>query len=196
MWDERYGQGGFIYGDQPNDFLAEVAGHIPPGPVLALAEGQGRNAVWLAERGHAVTAVDLSPVGLAKAQELAAARGVTLTTIVADLADFDLGVDAWSGITSIWCHLPSALRARVHAAVVRALKPGGVLVLEAYTPAQIAHGTGGPKDPDMLPTADALRAELIGLDLEILVERERDVEEGAFHGGRSAVVQCLARRPR
>lgn len=194
MWDERYGRPGFAYGDRPNDFLVEVAPRIPAGPVLCLADGEGRNGVWLAERGHAVTAVDLSPVGLAKAQDLARARGVTLETVVADLADYDLGEARWAGIVSVWCHLPSALRRAVHAAAVRALRPGGVFVLEAYTPAQIALGTGGPKDPDMLPTAADLTRELAGLDLEVLVEREREIREGALHEGRSAVVQLLAVR--
>jgi SAM-dependent methyltransferase len=191
FWNQRYSGSGFSYGELPNDFLAEVADRLPPGPLLCLGEGEGRNAVFLARRGHAVTAVDQSEVGLAKARALAARHQISITTIVADLADFELG-SGWAAIISIWCHLPGALRERLHDAIPAALAPGGAFVIEAYTPAQIPFGTGGPKDPDMLPTAAELAEGLPGLTWELLAEREREVDEGAFHGGRSAVVAGLA----
>jgi SAM-dependent methyltransferase len=194
-WDARYSEPGYAYGTAPNDFLREMAGRIPPGPVLCLAEGEGRNAVFLAELGHAVTAVDASAVGLAKAATLARARAVGLETVHADLADFAIKEGAWAGIVSVFAHLPPALRTRLHSAVVRGLRPGGVYLLEAYTPQQLAFGTGGPADAQLLMTADALRRELAGLELEICREVERDVVEGRFHSGRAAVVQVLGRRP-
>src|SRR5690606_8149969 len=129
--------------------------------VLCLAEGEGRNAVFLAGRGHAVAAVDFSAEGLRKARQLASERNVDIETIEADLATFDLGTDAWSGIVSIWAHTPSVVRRRIHAAVPAALAPGGVFVLEAYRPEQLGYGTGGPSDPDMLPTLAGLREELV-----------------------------------
>jgi len=190
FWDQRYAAPGFAYGETPNDFLVEVADRLPPGRVLCLGEGEGRNAVFLARRGHAVTAVDLSAVGLEKAQALAARHGTTLTTIVADLAELDLG-HGWAAIVSIWCHMPRALRERLHAAIPAALAPGGAFVIEAYTPAQIALGTGGPREPDFLATAAALERELPGLRWERLEERERIIHEGPFHEGRSAVVSGL-----
>ena len=194
-WDARYSEPGYAYGTAPNDFLRAMAGRIPPGPVLCLAEGEGRNAVFLAELGHAVTAVDASAVGLAKAASLARARAVGLETVHADLADFAIKEGAWAGIVSVFAHLPPALRARLHSAVVKGLRPGGVYLLEAYTPQQLAFGTGGPPDAELLMTADALRRELAGLELEICQEVERDVVEGRFHSGRAAVVQLLGRRP-
>ena len=195
MWDERYREG-LVYGDAPNDFLAEQVGALTPGNCLCLAEGQGRNAVWLAEQGFAVTAVDQSGIGMAKAQELAAARGVSLTTEVGDLAEYNLGTAKWDNIVSIFGHLPSALRRDVHRRVVEALKPGGTFLLEAYTPKQLTTaGTGGPPDPDMMPTADLLRADLAGLEVVLAQEVTRDVNEGDYHHGEAAVVQFIARKP-
>ena len=193
-WDERYAAAEFAYGTEPNAFLASVAERIPAGPALCLAEGQGRNAVFLAKRGHAVTALDQSAVGLARATELAAREGVAITTVVADLADYEIARGAWSAIISVWAHVPRALRARVHAQVVAGLAPGGAFILEAYTPAQIGRGTGGPSSPDVLPTLAELRTELAGLTFEIGREIERDVREGRYHQGMSSVVQVLARR--
>jgi len=194
-WDQRYAAPEFCYGTEPNDFLRECVAALPAGGrVLCLGEGEGRNAVFLAGRGFAVVAVDASAVGLAKAQGLARERGVKITTEVADLTDFDLGRDAWDGIVSIWCHMAQPLRARIHRDVTRALTPGGAFLLEAYTPAQLGLGTGGPRTVDLLAPLAELRAELAGLDLEVGVEREREVHEGRGHGGRSAVVQLVARR--
>ena len=105
MWNERYAEAGYAYGTEPNDFLVAHAAQIPPGRVLCLAEGQGRNAVWLAQQGYDVTAVDLSEVGLAKAQQLAAERGVQLTTIQADLAQFTIEPQTWDGIVSRYSFL-------------------------------------------------------------------------------------------
>jgi SAM-dependent methyltransferase len=195
FWNHRYTRDDFVYGTEPNDFVAEVAARIPPGPVLCLAEGEGRNAVFLAARGHAVTAVDQSEVALGKAQKLAAARGVKIATVGADLAAYRIAPGAWVGIVATWAHLPPPLRRNVHAQTVAGLRPGGGFVLEAYTPAQLAYNTGGPRSVELLMTAAQLRGELAGLEFEILRELERDVIEGGGHTGRGAVVQVLARRP-
>jgi SAM-dependent methyltransferase len=196
-WDQRYATDEYWYGKLPSDFLKAHVGTLPAGGrVLCLGEGEGRNAVFLAAQGFEVVAVDASAVGLAKAERLAQERRVHITTVRADLADYALGLDAWDGIVSIWCHLPPAPRARLHHNLASALRPGGAFLLEAYTPAQLALGTGGPKSIELLPTLATLRGELAGLDLELATEREREVYEGRGHGGRSAVVQVVARRPR
>lgn len=195
FWNNRYGAAGYVYGTTPNEFLVEVAGHIPAGPVLCLAEGEGRNAVHLARLGHAVTAVDQSATGLAKAAALAGKNAVALTTVVADLADYAITPGAWAGIVAIFMHLPPALRATVLARAAAGLRPGGVFVLECYTPAQLAFNTGGPRDLALLPTLALLRAELPGLELLHGCELERDILEGDGHTDRGAVVQVLARRP-
>lgn len=194
MWDERYSQFGFAYSTEPNEFLVTAAGQIPAGPVLSLGEGEGRNAAYLAGLGHRVVAVDQSEVGLGKARQLAADRGQTIETVCADLAEFPIEPGAWAGIVSIFCHLPRRVRVPLYAAVVRGLRPGGVLVLEAYTPDQLSRGTGGPKDPDMLVSLATLTEELAGLELVHARELERDVREGAYHTGVASVVQVVARR--
>ncbi len=195
FWNDRYGAAGdsYIYGTAPNEFLAAVADRIPPGPVLCLAGGEGRNGVHLAALGHAVTSVDLAAAGLAKARALADRRGVALTTVVADLNDFVIGERAWAGIVAIFMHLPPALRAKVLARAAAGLRPGGVFVLECYSPAQLAFNTGGPRDVALLPTLAALRTELAGLEFLHGQELERDILEGDGHTGRGAVVQVIAR---
>jgi SAM-dependent methyltransferase len=194
MWDERYAQPGFAFGTEPNEFLVAVAGRIPVGPVLSLGEGEGRNAAFLAGLGHRVVAVDQSEVGLAKARRLAADRGLTIETVRADLAEYPIEPGAWAGIISIFCHLPRRVRAPLYAAVVRGLRPGGILVLEAYTLNQIGRGTGGPQDPDMLVSLATLTEELAGLDLVHARELDRDVREGAYHTGVASVVQLIGLR--
>jgi ubiquinone/menaquinone biosynthesis C-methylase UbiE len=193
-WDERYGAAEYAYGVEPNDFLRDHASQIPAGPVLCLAEGEGRNAVFLASHGHTVTAVDFSRAGLDKAERLARARGVEIELVEADLGAFDLGADAWSGIVSIFAHTPPDVRRRIHAAIPRALRVGGALVLEAYRPEQRAHATGGPRDVSFLPTLGELRAELSGLDLVIAREVDREIHEGRFHHGLGATVQIVGIR--
>lgn len=192
FWDERFRGDDYVYGIEPNEFLVAEAGRLPPGGrVLSLGEGEGRNAVFLAGRGHSVTAVDASRVGLRKAERLAATRGVALDLVHADLADFVPAEGSYAGVISIFCHLPPATRRLALGRAVRALAPGGVLLLEAYTPRQLAHGTGGPRDVALLVEPEALRDELAGLDLVVLREVER---EGQLHHGRSAVVQTVGVR--
>lgn len=194
-WEARYAEPGYAYGSEPNDFVASVAHEIPAGPVLCLAEGQGRNAVHIAACGHCVTAVDRSVAGMRRARELARERGVVIETVAVDLADLAIERGAWAGIVSVFMHVPAPLRARVYRAAVAGLRPGGVLVVEAYTPRQLELGTGGPKARELLVPLDALREELAGLELVIAREIEREVVEGRYHTGRGAVVQVLARKP-
>ena len=195
MWDERYATDEYLYGTEANTFLTSVIDSIPPGRVLCLAEGEGRNAVWLAEQGRSVTAVDASPVGLDKARQLAAGRGVYIDAVVADLADYPIPADHWDGIVSIFCHIQPDLRLDLHRRSVRGLRSGGVFVLEAYTPAQLHHRTGGPPHEAMLMTLAGLRQELAGLDFVHAGECEREVVEGRLHHGLGAVVQVVAVRP-
>jgi SAM-dependent methyltransferase len=159
-----------------------------------LGEGEGRNGVYLAGLGYEVVAVDQSEVGLAKARRRAEERGVRIRTEVADLREYVIEPGAWAGVVSIFCHLPPAIRVPLHAAVVRGLRPGGVFVLEAYTPRQLGRGTGGPSDVEMLVTLEDLKRELEGLDLEVGRVVEREVREGAYHSGLAAVVQVVGRR--
>jgi SAM-dependent methyltransferase len=195
MWDQRYGSEEYAYGTEPNEFLVAMAGRLPMGMVLCLGEGEGRNAVWLAGQGYEVTAVDASRVGLEKAQRLAAEHGVRISTVHADLADYDIAPGYSHGIVSVFCHLPPALRADVHRRCIVGLRPGGVMLLEAYTPDQLALGTGGPPAAELMMDQETVRAELAGLEFLHLQECEREIHEGAFHDGLGAVVQMVGRKP-
>jgi SAM-dependent methyltransferase len=192
--DERYRADEYVYGREPNEFLMGQAARIQPGPVLCLAEGEGRNAVFLAGLGHEVTAVDFSAEGLRKTERLAREHKVKVTTVFADLAAYEPDVETFTGVVSIFAHLPPLVRKRVHAWVPRALVPGGVLILEAYRPEQLALNTGGPRDPSLLMTLAGLTDELAPLIIEVGRDVERQIHEGAFHSGRSATVQVLAAR--
>jgi len=195
MWDERYSSDEYAYGKEPNDFLRNHAGIIPAGRVLCLAEGEGRNAVYLAEQGYQVTAVDSSIVGLKKARKLAEERGVEIEIQHADLKDFDLGHDQWDGIISIFCHLPPPLRRIIHSKLVSALKSGAFVLLEAYTPKQLEYKTGGPPVAEMTMDSATLKAEFSGLEFIELNELEREIHEGQFHHGMGAVIQMIAYKP-
>lgn len=194
MWDQRYSSEGYAYGTEPNEFLVAVAPKLPMGRVLCIGEGEGRNAVWLAGQGYDVTAVDASRVGLEKAERLAAERGVTITTVHADLGAYDIVPDAWDAIVSVFCHLPHTLRVDVHRRCVAGLRPGGVMLLESYTPDQLALGTGGPPSAELMMDQETLRAELSGLEFLHLQECEREIHEGTFHNGLGAVVQLVGRK--
>ncbi len=192
MWDERYSTEEYAYGKNPNDFLKANYKAIPKGKVLCLAEGEGRNAVFLARQGYTVTAVDASQVGLSKANKLAEEHGVSIELIHADLADFDPGDSEWDGIVSIFCPLPSALRKEVHKRVVKGLKQNGIFLVEAYTPDQLKHRTGGGNSAELMTSKESLIDQLDSLNFIHLIELEREVIEGKYHTGLAAVVQAIA----
>lgn len=195
-WEDRYsGVDGYLYGTEPNDFLADAATDLEAGDALCYADGEGRNGVHLASLGHRVTSVDLTETGMAKAASLAEQRGVPLTTVVADMTTWDMGEARWDLIVSIFAHMPPPVRRHVHANLGAALRPGGRLILEAYTPAQIGRGTGGPPVPELTMTIDGLREELVGLEIVHGIETVRSVVEGPGHTGDGAVVQVIATRP-
>lgn len=200
QWNERYSSTtDYVYGTKPNDFLSSVSDRLPPtSTVLSIGEGEGRNALYLAQLGHKVTGVDASSVGIEKAQTLMKEHGVLLASNanleVADLATYELGESQYDGIVSIFCHLPPTLRKQVYKRVVSALKPNGILILEAYTPKQLEYKSGGPPVAEMMCTLDGLREELEGLEFEIGVEMEREVVEGTLHTGLAHVVQVLGRK--
>jgi len=194
-WDERYDQENFIFGTEPNDFLKQEAYRIPAGgKVLCLGDGEGRNGVWLAEQGFQVTSVDLSQVGLDKTQRFADQRGVQIETIYADLAEWHIEPQAWDGIVSIFCHMMPDERKKMHPRIVKGLQPGGVFLLEAYTPDQINNGTGGPSNPDLLVTTEDLTPELKSLDIQLAHNIERDVIEGISHTGLASVTQIIGEK--
>lgn len=194
-WEQRFGADGYLYGTEPNEFLREHVGSLPRGRVLCVAEGEGRNAVFLARQGFEVSSIDLTEAGVAKTRRLATQRGVNVDAVTGDLATADLGIQSWNGIVSIFAHLPPATRRDLHRRVADALAPGGVFLLEAYTPDQIGRGTGGPPVAELAMSLADLRRELAGLELVHGVEIERQIIEGHGHTGLGSVVQIIARRP-
>lgn len=198
MWDERYSGKEFAFGTEPNDFLRETFESIAAGGrVLCLAEGEGRNAVFLAEQGYEVTAMDMSEVGLIKAEQLAKDRGVAITTQVADLADYQFGKEKWDGIVSIWAHVPESVRQYMHSQIPTALKPNGVYIVEAYTEQQLeTDAIGGPSasQKERFGSLQHLRNELTELKEVVGVEKLRMVSEGKRHQGVSAVIQFVGKK--
>lgn len=197
FWDKRYDTSEYVYGTGPNDFLAEVAPTIaqPRGKrALCLADGEGRNGVYLAKLGFEVTSVDISIVGLRKAQELAQKEGQKIQTIHADLAEFEFGLETFDLIVSIFAHFPSDLRKKIHKQIPPALRPGGQLILEAYTPANVGRGVGGPPTAESAYSAKILTKDFCQLDIQRIEEQERNMQEGSIHRGLSAIVQLLAQK--
>ncbi|WP_417376653.1 SAM-dependent methyltransferase [Gimesia maris] len=194
MWDEKYSAAHYVYGEEPNTLLQEHVDCLPKGKVLCLAEGEGRNAVFLARQGYQVTAVDASEVGLQKARRLAEKHQTSIEIVHADLATFEPGENQWDGIVSIFCHVPQKIRKRIHSKIAASLKSGGVFLLEAYTPRQLKHGTGGPPDVESMMSKALLLEEVSGLAFSHLEELDREIIEGSNHTGIGAVVQAIGKK--
>ena len=195
FWDQRYSTPGFVYGTEPNRFLVEQVMHLPVGArVLCLADGEGRNGVWLARQGFDVTSVDVSPQGVDKARRLATQMGVVLNTEVADVTEFDLGHAQWDAIVSIFLHLPAHARTKLHSRAVLALKPGAVFLWEGYGPEQLSRSTGGPKDAALLPALDEVAGDFSDCALVHSWSGSRLVQEGSLHTGEGCVTQLVARK--
>jgi SAM-dependent methyltransferase len=196
-WNQRFAGEHYLFGTAPNAWLTTQAALLPAhAKVLCVADGEGRNSVWLAEQGHAVQAFDISPTGVAKARTLAASRGVDVAYAVADVDGFDWPVGQVDAVVAIFVQFADpALRARLFTHMVASLRPGGVLLLQGYTPKQLDYRTGGPPLLSHLYTADLLRAAFGALEIVSLDEYEAELREGAGHSGRSALVGLVARRP-
>ena len=196
FWDQQFGAEGYKYGTQPNAFLAAQAHRLAPGSdVLVPGDGEGRNGAWLAGQGHRVTAMDGSAVGLEKARALAASRGVHLQTVQADLADWTPAPGSADAVVLTFVHLPPAIRLAAHRRLMQALRPGGLLLLEAFHPRQLPLRSGGPKDEAMLYTLAMLRQDFDGLDECLGEEVETLLDEGPGHQGPAQVVRWIGRRP-
>ena len=197
FWNARYAGEDYLFGTDPAAFLLREAGRLRPGQTaLCLADGEGRNSVFLAGRGLAVTAFDASAVALAKAQRLAQARGVTVTYRLGDAASWDWDAQAFDVVVAIFVQFAGPdLRDRMLAGMVRALAPGGLLLLHGYTPAQLALNTGGPRAIENLYTTALLRDRLSALTELHLAEYEADLAEGTRHVGRSALIDYVGQKP-
>lgn len=197
FWDNRYAAGEYVYGTRPNRYFeTQLPTMDRPGRILMLAEGEGRNAVFAAQKGWNVTAVDFSREGRRKALELAASRSVSIDYQIADLGQFDFRNDTpWDAIGLFYAHLPPPLRIKIHQQCVAALQPGGLLMLEAFRPQQLQRTTGGPKDPDMLYTLEQLLNDFKGLEVVEALEGAAYLEEGAGHEGLGEIVRLTLKKP-
>lgn len=196
MWNRRFQAEGFLFGTAPNQWLRERAGVWQPGQrVLCVADGEGRNSVWLAQQGLAVDAFDISEVGVAKARRFAAEHGVAVNFSVSDCDGYPWPDAAYDGVAAIFVQFADpALRARLFASIKRSLRPQGVLILQGYTPRQLEYKTGGPPHVAHLYTEAMLREAFADLDIVELREYEAVIEEGTGHKGRSALIGLVARR--
>lgn len=200
FWDERYRTDAYIYGEQPTPFLAAQRDRLRPGTTaLVPGDGEGRNGVWLAEQGLDVTTVDASAEGVRKALELAARRGVAINAVQADLTAWNWPVAAFDLVASVYLHLPPDHRPALHRRMAGALRPGGLLVVEAFRPEQVrfreAYGSvGGPQPVDMLVTESMLREDFADLEVVTLASEETDHGNDGAHQGRAAVVRGVFRR--
>ena len=200
FWDQQYSEPDFKYGTQANWFLRNQAAHFHPGSeVLLPGDGEGRNSVWLARRGHHITAVDNSRVGLDKAARLASENGVAVALIEADLESWAPTPDSFDAVVLTYVHLPASWRRIAHQRLISALRPGGWLILEAFHPLQLGHSSGGPKKEALLYTIDMVRSDLAGhpeviLDEVLAWEGEAHLDEGTGHQGSAHLTRYVAHR--
>lgn len=196
-WNERFSAEGYLFGTAPNAFLAAQKHRLQPGMgALSVADGEGRNSIWLAQQGLRVTAFDFSPVAVGKARELARQSGAEVEYSVADIEDWDWDARQFDCIVAIFIQFAAPpARARIFHGMTRALKPGGLLILQGYTPKQIEYRTGGPSHAENMYTPALLRGSFGALDILHLAEHEDVVNEGKGHNGMSALIDLVARRP-
>ena len=195
FWDQNFSVEGYKYGTAPNAFMADQALRLQrASDVLVPGDGEGRNGVWLAQQGHRVTGMDSSRVGLHKAQTLANERQVVIQTVLADLNDWSPEPNSADALVLIYLHLPPSLRAAAHQRLMTALRPRGLLILEAFHPRQLSHSSGGPKDEAMLYTLDMLRQDFAGMHELLAYEGETSLNEGPGHQGLAHVTRWVAQK--
>jgi SAM-dependent methyltransferase len=196
FWDERFGGADYRFGTAPNRFLESQKHRLMKGQrALAVADGEGRNGVWLARQGLAVTSADISPVGQAKARALAKEAGVAMEVVEADLAAWTWPDTAYDVVVAIFIQFaPPPVRAKIFEGMQRALKPGGLLILEGYRPKQLDYGTGGPPQVEHMYTRELLESAFARMDILHLAEYDAEIAEGSGHKGLSALIDMVARK--
>jgi 2-polyprenyl-3-methyl-5-hydroxy-6-metoxy-1,4-benzoquinol methylase len=193
-WNEHYGAEEYHYGVEPNAFLREELAKLQPGKILFPAEGEGRNAVYAATCGWDVFAFDQSEKGQEKALKLALGKCVTIDYAISELQDWQAAYDQFDAIALIFVHMPHQLRKEVHQKMIQCLKPGGTLILEAFNKRQIKHNSGGPRDIEMLQSAEILKDDLSALKTIFLEELTTTLQEGRHHEGLAEVVRFVGKK--
>ena len=192
FWNDRYSAADYVYGKEPNEFFKSEIDKLPAGNLLLPSEGEGRNAVYAAKLSWTVDAFDQSEKGKEKCEALAKENNVTVNYTIADAVEIQLEEDKYDMIAFIFAHYPSSIRKQVHQKCIKALKPGGLLLLEAFNPLQLNNQSGGPKDIDMLYTAELLKSDFGDLNVRLLEELSTVLSEGKHHSGKGDVVRMLA----
>lgn len=195
MWDQRYASEAYIYGTEPNDWFAEKLNIMKPGKLLLPGEGEGRNAVWAASAGWDVTAFDQSPEAMKKATQLATEKEVKINYLVKDIRCFRAEENTFDAIGLIYVHMPSEYRAKVHEELIKMIKPGGCMIFEAFSKAQLANNSGGPKDINLLYDPSEVREDFKSLKILEFQDIRIHLEEGQLHHGIAEVIRLFARKP-
>lgn len=193
FWNERYAGSEYAYGIEANSFLMNQY-FKPNSAILCLAEGEGRNAVYLAKQGHKVTAIDYSVKGLQKTQQLAKNNGVQVDTICADLSNYNFANGVWDAVVCIFGHFPPETRKLVHSQLFSSLKPCGKFVMEAYSKEQLAYKTGGPLNTELLYSINELKKDFSDFTTIQIEQLIRTINEGKYHNGISSVIQLVAEK--
>jgi SAM-dependent methyltransferase len=196
-WETRFSVPNYVFGKEPNYFLAKCKPLLPPsGLALSIADGEGRNSIWLAEQGLDVHAIEFSPTAQNKACALARERGVKVIFELADVHTWAYPKAAYDVVCEIFTQFSTpAERALKWAGMRKALRPGGLLIIQGYTPKQLAYGTGGPKQLDQLYTRPMLEKAFAGFQSMIFTEEELEMHEGTAHSGMSAVIGLTCQKP-
>lgn len=197
MWDERFSGDDYLFGTEPAAFLVDHADALAPNSkVLVIADGEGRNSVHLARQGHAVTTMDISPIGAEKARQLAATHGVEVDITVADILEWEWEPDAYDAVVGIFFQfLAPQQRSRVFEGMRRTLRPGGRVLVHGYRPEQVDYGTGGPPVRDNMYTEQLLSEAFAHLEIERLESYDAEIDEGSGHVGMSALIDLIATKP-
>lgn len=197
MWDQRYSAPGYLFGTEPADFLRRTAPHLPAGAsVLAVADGEGRNSVYLAGLGHRVTAFDPSAVAVEKARNLAHQAGAHPDFHIAGVEDWAWTPDAFDAVVAVFIQFaPPPQRAEIFAGIRATLRPGGLLLLHGYAPRQVGYGTGGPPNAENMYDLPLLHAAFPGWQVLEEADYDADIAEGTGHSGRSGLIDFVTRKP-
>lgn len=192
LWDERYSVSEYIYGKNPNEYFKYVLDNLEPGKLLLPSEGEGRNAVYAAKKGWSVTAVDFSIKGKEKAMILARENNVEINYIIGNVEKYDFPEFEFNVVALIYAHYPPESRIYIHNSIVRSLKQGGTLILEAFNKKQINNNTGGPKELSLLYDTKTLKSDFEKLHIKELKEIEIILSEGKYHNGKADIIRLLA----
>jgi ubiquinone/menaquinone biosynthesis C-methylase UbiE len=192
MWNQRYAEADYVYGTSPNEFFKQELDKLAPGKILLPAEGEGRNAVYAAEKGWEVWAFDQSEEGRKKALRLAMERKVSIEYQIHDLNTIEFPENKFDVVALVFVHSPATIRQQIHHNLFRFLKPGGTLILTGFTQEQLKYSSGGPKDLSLLFSQEELQEDFSGFHALSVEQLEVEIEEGEYHRGKASVIQLVA----